>query len=59
MSQVVTFIWYYDACWWCRCPWCEREIEVTEEERERFINGEPVYFICTDEECGNSFYLEK
>lgn len=29
------------------------------EEKERFDNDEFVYLECTDEECGNSFYLEK
>lgn len=34
-------------------------IMVSYEEKEQFDNGEPVYFECTDDECGNSFYLEK
>ena len=58
MSLTASTVWY-DNGWYCNCPWCGSYKMVSDEEKERFDNGESVYLECTDEECGNSFYLEK
>lgn len=53
MSLTASTVWYDNG------PWCGSYKMVSDEEKERFDNGESVYLECTDEECGNSFYLEK
>lgn len=59
MSLTTTSVCYDNGCWWCSCPWCGTWMTITDEEKEQFDNGESVYFECPDDECGNSFYLEK
>ncbi len=58
MSQVCSTMWY-DNGWWCTCPWCGEFIEVSDADNMLFNNNCSMYIVCPNEECGNSFYLEK